>query len=326
MKPKNSVIISITILLIMLAACGAPKTQLNGPVAEDMTQTNVPNSQLVTSIETTKIVNSDGVVDNNPDGCSTTRTPDAITGVIDNKAQDVRVTYVGNAGFMITTSHKKILIDSLYRGIEGIYTLPVDIQNQLALAQPPFDNIDLILVSHSHRDHFSLGLVTQHLQNDPNAIFASHSSITSQVSKSTDRIVTLDPMPGEPVQADIDGIHVEALALAHGQNGPRNIGFVITVDCVKLFFSGDIDINAFSYEEFRAYNLPEQKIDIAFIPHFYLTNIPSEQQFVMQGIDAKYIIPIHYFYTDPPMNRKLVLSNYPDAIFFDGELSYWDMP
>lgn len=326
MKPKNFVMILITILLILLAACATLKTQINGPAEEDMTQTNAPNSQLVTPIETTDRVNDDSVEDNNPDSCSATRTPDAITDLTDNNAHGVRVTYVGNSGFLITTSNKKILIDSLFRGIEGYYTLPEDIQNQLALAQPPFDNIDLILVSHSHRDHLSLGLVMRHLQNDPKAIFASHSSITSQLTKYADRIVTLDPIPAEPVQKDIDGIQVEALALSHGSGQPKNIGFVITVDSVKLFFTGDIDISAFSYEEFRAYNLPEQKIDIAFIQHFYLTNIPSEQQFVMRGIDAKYIIPMHYFFTDPPMSREMVLSNYPDAVFFNGELSYWDMP
>ncbi len=240
----------------------------------------------------------------------------------------VRVTNIGNSnsGFLITTSHKKILIDALFRGIKGVYTLPEDTQNLLGLAQSPFDHVDLILVTHSHRDHFDIGLVRQHLQNDPNAVIASQSSIISQFSTFAGQTVNLDPTPGKPVQKEINGIHVEALALSHGPGQPGNIGFVITVDGLKLFFTGDVDTSQFSYEEFRAYKLPEEKLDIAFIQHFYLTDTPSDQQFVKQGIGAKYIIPTHFYFTDPPLDPKAVLRNYPDAIFFNGELSDWVMP
>lgn len=238
----------------------------------------------------------------------------------------VRVTYVANAGFMITTSHKKILIDALFRGIDHLYKLPEDIQNSLALAQPPFDNIDLILVSHSHRDHLSSSLVQQHLQNDPGAIFASQSRIAKQFSNLDNQIIYLDPAPGKPVQVDANGIQVEALSLSHGAGQPENIGFVITVENIKIFFSGDVDFSQVSFEEFRAYNLPEKKIDLVFLTHFYFTDDPSEQRLIKEGISGKYLFPIHYFYSDPPFNQGNVRRNYPDAIFFNGELTSWEMP
>lgn len=244
----------------------------------------------------------------------------------DNNFPGLRVTYIGNAGFMITSGDKKILIDALFRGFESEYALPDDIQNKLALAQPPFDNVNLILVTHNHRDHSNRSLVLQHLENNLHAVFASQSSITSQFSMSANQLIALDPTPGKPVQKDIDGIRVEALALSHGLDQPGNIGFVITVNGVKLFFTGDIDISQISFDEFQSYKLPEEKIDIAFIQHFYLSDIQSEKQFVIQGIGAKYIIPTHYYYTNPPMDRNMVLRNYPDAIFFKNELSSWDLP
>ena len=238
----------------------------------------------------------------------------------------VRVTYIGNAGFMITTSYKKILIDALFRGIDHLYKLPEDIQNTLALAQPPFDNIDLILVSHSHRDHLSSSLVQQHLQNDPGATFASQSRIAKQFSNLENQIIFLDPAPGKPVLVDANGIQVEALSLSHGVGQPENIGFVITVDNTKIFFSGDVDFSQVSFEEFRAYNLPEKKIDLVFLTHFYFTADPSEQRLIKEGISGKYLFPIHYFYSDPPFNQGNVRRNYPDAIFFNGELTSWEMP
>lgn len=251
------------------------------------------------------------------------------TGETSNLSENVaeaKVTYIGNAGFMITTSHKKIIIDGLFKGWIYEYTLPEDIQNSLALAEPPFDNIDLILVSHGHQDHYSHDIVEQHLENDPNAVFASQSNFASDSTALVNQIIILDPAPGEPDQVDIDGINVKALALSHGKNQPSNIGFVVTVDGIKLFFPGDIDISDISYEEFRAYNLPEEEITIAFIPHIILTNGAAEQRFVKEGIGAKYIIPYHYYFVSPPMNRKTILAYYPDAIFFNKENSSWVMP
>lgn len=257
----------------------------------------------------------------------TDETPSESSEVIGLESQPgVTVTYVGNSGFLITTSHKKILIDAVFRGIEYVYTLPEDIQNSLALAQPPFDDVDLILVSHSHRDHFDSSLVKQLLQNSPSTTFASQSRIASQYSTMANPIVFLDPEPGKPVTMDMDGVVVKAMALPHGAEQPGNIGFLITVDDVKLFYSGDVDFSQVSYDEFRGYSLPEEKIDIALVTHYYFTNNPEEQRILKEGIGARFLIPTHYYFTDPPFDRATILSNYPDAVLFNKALSSWEMP
>lgn len=238
----------------------------------------------------------------------------------------VTVTYVGNSGFLIQTSQKKILLDAVFRGIEYVYTLPEDIQNSLALAKPPFDNVDLILVSHSHRDHFDSSLVKQFLQNSSGTTFASQSRIASQYSTMVNPVVFLDPEPGKPVTVDMDGIGVKAIALPHGAEQPGNIGFLITVEGAKIFFSGDVDFSQVNYDEFRGYNLPEEKIDIAFVTHYYFTNNADEQRILKEGIGARFFIPTHYYFTDPPFDRATILSNYPDAILFNKSLSIWELP
>ena len=78
-------------------------------------------------------------------------------------APEVRVTYVGNAGFLIAVGDKKILIDALFSGFPGGYTLPEEIRDKMALGRPPFDGIDLALATHSHGDHFESGLVRRFL-------------------------------------------------------------------------------------------------------------------------------------------------------------------
>lgn len=315
-----------TMVLFLLAACSPLQNQKIDHASANGIQASKQSPSMDTSPETTSQPGNTEPLKLNLEGKETVKATEEGSNLTDNTAGHLQVTYIGNAGFMITTNHKKVIIDGLFRGFDGIYTLPEDIQNKLALAQPPFDNVDLILVTHNHRDHFSSGLVAQHLQNDPNTVLAALPSITGQFPNYADRLAAFDPTPEKPVEKDIDGIQVEALALTHGPGQPVNIGFVIEVEGFKLFFSGDVDLTYVSNEIFRAYHLPEKKLDIAFIQHFYLTDIPEEQQFIKQGIAAKYLIPTHYFYTTPPFNRETVKTFYPDAILFDKELSSWVMP
>ncbi len=243
----------------------------------------------------------------------------------------VRVMYVGNSGFLINVGKKKILIDALFRGFQGGYMLPQDIQKKIESATPPFDEVDLILATHAHADHFDVDMVRQHLQKNPATIFASTMQAASLLKDFSNRVITFKPIKGKSVYKDINGIQVEAICLSHGTPPPGeteilNYGYLININGVKLFHTGDVDDSQVSFDEFRAYKLPEKKIDIAFIQHYILTADASKRKFVLDGIAGKYIFPIHYHYTEPPIDTELILRNYPDAILFKKELASWVMP
>jgi L-ascorbate metabolism protein UlaG (beta-lactamase superfamily) len=245
--------------------------------------------------------------------------------------EKVSVTYVGNAGFLVTVGDKKILIDAIFKGYQGYYELPPEIQEKIRLGQPPFDGLDIVLVTHNHGDHFDAKLAGQYLTKNSKTVLVSTSQVTATLNDFPDRIITFNPVKGKPDTKEIRGINIEALYLPHGatvagKTEILNYGFIVTVNGVKLFHTGDIDIQQFSFDEFRAYQLPEKKIDISFIQHFYLTNDSIERKFVREGIASRYIVPIHYHYTTPPLDTTLVLGNYPDAILFRKELQTWIMP
>lgn len=244
---------------------------------------------------------------------------------------EVGVTYIGNAGFMVTVGGKKILIDAIFNGYKGYYELPENIREKIRLGQPPFDGVDLLLVTHNHGDHYDNGLVREYLNNNPKALLASTSQVTATLADFPDRVITFSPSKGKTDCKELQGINIEALYLPHGAKASDgkellNYGFIVSVNGVKLFHTGDTDIQQFSFDEFRAYQLPEKKIDISFIQHFYLTNDPIERRFVQEGIGCQFIIPSHYHFTTPPMDTTSVLRNYPDAVVFKEELQKWIMP
>ena len=239
---------------------------------------------------------------------------------------DVKVTFVGNAGFLITVGDKKVLIDAFFSGFPPGYTLPSDVKSLLLNAKPPFDQVDLILATHNHADHFSAEMVRQHMQSNPNAVFISTTQAASQLADFGDRVIAVDPVAGTPVNAEANGIQVEAIYLSHGifpsgQTEIYNNGYIVTINGTKVFHTGD---NA-SLRDVVQYKLSEQNIDLAFIEHFYLMNSAS-RGVLDNDIGAKYVFPIHYQYTTPDYNREVVLFNYPDAVVFNMELESWIMP
>lgn len=244
------------------------------------------------------------------------------------EAQPFQVTYVGNAGFLVQMGKKKILIDGCFRGFAGQYLLPQEIQDKLAKAQPPFDGIDLILATHAHGDHFDSELVRKHLQSNPQAVFASTRQATGPLMDLQGRVLTFEASRGRVDRKQVAGLQVEALSLSHGAPAAGkteilNYGYVVSVGGFSFFHTGDIDPSQVTFEEFRAYNLPEKKLGVAFIQHYCLGEDASDRRLVREGIAARLIFPSHYHLTDPPFRAAAVLGQYADAIVFQKEMDTW---
>jgi hypothetical protein len=117
-----------------------------------------------------------------------------------------------------------------------------------------------------------------------------------------------------------------ALVRTHLQSNPKAV-FASTRQATASLM--DLQGRVVSFEasrgkaEFRAYNLPEKKLDVAFIQHYCLLGDASERRLVREGISARRIIPSHYHLTDPPLRIAAVLGQYPDAVFFQKEMDTW---
>jgi len=238
----------------------------------------------------------------------------------------VRVTFVGNSGFLITVGDKKVLIDAFFEGFPPGYTLPANVRDLLVKAQPPFDSVDLILTTHAHGDHFSAAMVRQYLQTCPNAVFVSTTQSASQLSDFGDRVIAADPVEASPVNLKANGVQVEAISMSHGYppNDPKvifNNAYVVTLNGITFFHTGDIA----DLQDVEQYRLADKHIDLAFIQHFHLLD-GGFRDLLNNDIGASCLFPIHYQFTEPVFDVNAVLSNYPQAIIFKNELENWFMP
>jgi L-ascorbate metabolism protein UlaG (beta-lactamase superfamily) len=332
MSSRARAIALVLVLSILLTGCGAseptatPVPPSATPIAAVPTQTPLPPTD--TSPPPTETPLPPTATPMPPTATTTpspTQTPEppptpTWTPIAPSTFDGVRVTHVFNAGYLITVGDKRILIDALYLGH------PEGILKPVVYAQPPFDGVDLILATHEHQDHFSPELVARYMRENPHTVFVSTGNSVDQLlaedSELRDRTIAIELEKGEREQIEVEGIDLEAIYLSHGVVGLLNLGFIITVDGAKLFHTGDLSPDAVHVSYLQDYGLPEEQIDVAFVPDFLLI-MKEYHAHVLEGIQPRYVMPMHYAYQDPPSGIE---DDFPTAFVFTDTMENWILP
>lgn len=213
---------------------------------------------------------------------------------------DFTIRYIANEGVLIRAGSKQILIDGLHREYQPAYAFPPpDLQKLLETAAKPYDKINLLLVSHVHLDHFHAESVGLHLKNNPNAVLASSEQIVAEVAKNFADYEKIKPQIKpvshewkKTVEYNQDGIKIKFLGLRHGSErfkSIQNLGHLIEIGGKRLLHIGDADMTA---ENFSAFDLAKENIDIAFIPYWFLLS-ENGRRLVKEQFNPKQIIAVH---------------------------------
>lgn len=163
-----------------------------------------------------------------------------------------KLLYQGHGSFRIVSDSEVVVFVDPYVGTG--YDLPADI----------------ILVSHQHEDHNQIGLITQ----KPGCTVISNAEALAGGKHNT---------------FSVSGIDIEAVEAENGNHPPDQcVGFILTVDGVKVYFSCDTSKTA-QMDEFR-----DKKIDYAFLccDGFYNMGLEEAAE-CAKLIGAKHNVPVH---------------------------------
>lgn len=227
----------------------------------------------------------------------------------------VEVTYLANAGVMLRSGDTKVLIDGLFRPYEGYPVLPESYREQLERAQPPFDGIDLILVSHQHGDHFQAESVARYLQSQPDAMLVVSDQLGDAVaavvgdSSLNTQIAPLTLGLGAEQVVMMDDVAVSVMSVGHGTGAHREVAnFAHAVKLGDLVFLhvGDADFSQGLLEQIQLPN-----IDVAFLPPWFLN---EGADFVRTHIQPKHIVAVHM--PPGPHRGGQGVGAFPDAVPF----------
>ncbi len=240
-----------------------------------------------------------------------------------------QITYVANGGFLLEHGGKKVLIDALFEAGAGAFLAPPqESLGQLAEARGPFANVDLLLVTHSHTDHFSPKLAAAYLRNNTRCQLIAHKQVVDLSRREEgfaqirDRVHEVNLEPGAHERLTVNGIAVDVLCLAHSPyyvNGhdvneqERNLAFIVDLDRTRFLHLGDATVEN-SMAHLSGFPFDTTPIDVLFLG--YLDRSPAARQFIGRKIKPSRIIAMHV----PPAQLAEELQNmrraYPYAVVF----------
>ena len=221
----------------------------------------------------------------------------------------ISVTYIANEGFLIESGDKKILIDALFKNnaIDFCDVPSEETIRNILTVKPPFDDVDLLLFTHQHIDHFDADLALTYMKNNKNCNLIGPQQVVDQLSESegykeiTERVHSITPPIGHSEHTNVNGIKLLVLRFQHSSyfatdvetgkevdrhKNIQNLGFMINLGNYKILHIGDSFLQ--NIDEYKAYRLDKEKIDIAF-----LLFDPLRIEAVKTYIKPKNIIMMH---------------------------------
>jgi L-ascorbate metabolism protein UlaG (beta-lactamase superfamily) len=217
-----------------------------------------------------------------------------------NGSNSLSIKYIANEGVLISAGGKQVLIDAIHREYKPTYLFPPpDLLKALESAAPPYNAIDLILVTHNHLDHFHPESIALHLQNNPGGTLVSPEQVASEIARSFTRFETIasrvkkvTPAWNQKAVMDIGGIKLTVLGLRHVNLRHRevqNLGYIVEIGGRKVLHVGDAEL---SDENFTSFLLKNENIDVAILPAWFLDTSTGCEQ-VKKLIGARHLIATH---------------------------------
>lgn len=178
-----------------------------------------------------------------------------------------------HAGFIIET--------------DNVHKLAIDIGSYTSLEKLNGILIDAMLVSHFHKDHFS---IEQIKKLSPKKLYLSRECIDLIGDEKLSSEI-IEVKVGDYI--DIDGIKVLFFEVNHGPNATmrpkENFGFLIETDGKKVYFGGDIYYPS-------GIDVTKLEVDYALLPvgGFYTFGPKEALEFASQFKRIGNVIPMHY--------------------------------
>jgi L-ascorbate metabolism protein UlaG (beta-lactamase superfamily) len=233
----------------------------------------------------------------------------------------VTMTFVANAGVMLSAGNSKVLIDALFREYDGYPIAADSTRDAIEAARAPFDGVDLVLVTHRHGDHFHPASVARHLESNPGAVLFTSRQVVDSMRKgasshtvNSQRVLPrTTPPPTRSVQI-VNGVVVELLGLPHGGRRHRaveHLAYIVNIGGRRVLHTGDAEL---SEETLRPFRLDTARIDVAILPSWIVAE-EEGRAVVQRWIRPKQVVAVHLS-NDGETDARQLATHMPGVISF----------
>lgn len=211
------------------------------------------------------------------------------------RVSPIEVTYLANEGFLIRGGGHSILIDALFAaGVAGYPTIPDRERALIVQDAPPYNRVDLVLITHVHSDHFAPEVAGQFLSQNLSAMAVAPQQTANEFERDfpgfnaiQTRVRAVTPQDETGDDVEIPGIGLKAFHLKHGDT--ENNAYLVTLGGRTILHFGDAegDPGAMAAMKLGA------PVDIAFIPYWFADE-PDALAAVKQYLRPKQVIFMHF--------------------------------
>jgi L-ascorbate metabolism protein UlaG (beta-lactamase superfamily) len=223
------------------------------------------------------------------------------------ETRPLEVTCLANAGYLVSHEGRAVLVDALF-DINVDPALPPRLHDHLdperqavvEAALPPFDGVELVLVTHGHDDHFTPGAVASFLDSNRRATLVCPGDVAERVRRAgpdpvvlEGRIRSLDPDPGTTAETRWEGLSVRALGLPHtgrtdgiaGHNG-----YLVEIGPHRFLHLGDASATADDFDAFGS--MLGDEIDVVFAPYWFVME-PGGMGLLRERLRPRHVVVTH---------------------------------
>ena len=221
-------------------------------------------------------------------------------------ASGLQITYLANAGFLLDDGKHKVLIDALFGdGLRGYPKVPEPTRSRLEAANSPFDDIDLVLVTHHHGDHFDAAAGGGFLVASPSTVLVSTPQVIGRLKRESvwpqisDQARAVFPDEGTIETLVVNGLDLKVLNLHHGRSRRpqvENLGFLVELGGNRVLHIGDTEVDR---NDVAALDLPALDVGIGLLTTWFLS-YQHWADVVSQEISPEHIIGMHMSTRDAP--------------------------
>jgi len=232
----------------------------------------------------------------------------------------VKITYIANEGVLIQSGDQKVIIDALFDKYYDDYLHPSeDLLETMIAGEAPYNNVNLLLSTHVHRDHFAPTVTGRFLKGHPETRLISSAQLAksladdyaegASITAQTEGIVRDEAIH----ERTVEGIKVHAFFIYHA-GGSRtrsieNMGYIVELGGLRILHLGDSDMNP---ERFAALDLKSLNIDIAMVPYWYMAD-ETGVKIINESIQPKHLLGIHFPILGSDLAKENIAKNFPEA-------------
>ncbi|PKM85574.1 MAG: hypothetical protein CVU86_01865 [Firmicutes bacterium HGW-Firmicutes-11] len=205
----------------------------------------------------------------------------------------MQIRHLANAGVLIRGSCN-ILIDGLTCA-DGLYpSTSVEEGRAIQCGIAPFENLDLIIFTHEHPDHFDPDACARFLAENKDVVVMMNRASLSMIKEKVDDDAKSRVIVPEHATYKFGSSVVNAYPIAHdggrSYEDVEHFAILIELDKKKILHTGDA---GFKDADVTSWEFPAKKIDWM-ITAFPNIGLPNAREKVREQIAPHHIIAVHF--------------------------------